>query len=80
MQFYMRIRYKEQMGIIKQVGTICDNYGVSIYSIQQKPDTDYFVLITETALVSAVRKIAIDIEATPWCTGETFFMPALIGQ
>ena len=73
--FYLRIQYRNEIGIIKNLGDICARYGVSIYSLLQKPDSDYFVLITEDGPLSGVKKVAADIEAEKWCVGDVFYMP-----
>ena len=54
---------------------LCDKHGVGIYSLLQKPGSDYFVLITEDGPLSGVKKVAVDIEAENWCVGDVFYMP-----
>ena len=73
--FYLRIKYRNQNGIIKSLGDLCDKHGVGIYSLLQKPGSDYFVLITEDGPLSGVKKVAVDIEAENWCVGDVFYMP-----
>ena len=68
-------RYRNQNGIIQTLGSICAAQGVGIYSLLQKPGSDYFVLITEVGPVSKVKKVAVDVEALDWCVGDVFFMP-----
>jgi homoserine dehydrogenase len=49
--FYIRIRYRDKVGITRQCGEVCENHKVSIHSILQNPitkrDDAAFVLITE---------------------------------
>jgi len=74
-RFYVRVQYRNENGIIEALGRICASNGVGIYSLLQKPGSDYFVLVTETSPLSGVKKVAVDVEATSWCVGDTFFMP-----
>ena len=79
--FYIRIRYREGLGIIQQVGEIMAANGVSIYSILQNPIKDrndaQFVVMTEAVDVTNVKKACVALEATEWCIGDTFYMPVL---
>jgi len=80
-EFYVRIRFRDGKGIIKQVGDIFAENDVSIYSVLQNPiknpDDSYFVVMTDKVDVSAVKKACVALEATDWCIGDTFYMPVL---
>lgn len=74
-RFYVRIKYANENGIVKAIGDICAKHDVGIYSLLQKPGSDYFVLITEQDPYSDVKQIAKDIEAETWSIGDVFTMP-----
>ena len=79
--FYIRLKYRDGLGITRQCGEICEKHGVSIHSILQNPITKKsdaaFVLITEKVSLASVKKVCADIEELDWCRGPTFFMPVL---
>jgi homoserine dehydrogenase len=79
--FYVRIRFRDGTGIIKQVGEVFASCGVSIYSILQNPIKDrndaQFVVMTDPVDVSAIKQACVALEATDWCLGNTFYMPVL---
>ena len=79
--FYVRIRFRDQKGIIQQVGEIMATNGVSIYSVLQNPIEDpndaQFVILTDPVDVSKIKKACVEIEATDWCIGDAFYMPVL---
>ncbi|KAH8083877.1 homoserine dehydrogenase [Aureococcus anophagefferens] len=74
-QFYLRIQYRNEVGIVGNLGDICAKHDVSIYSLLQKPESDYFVLITEYGPRSNIKKVAAEVEGASWCVGDTFLMP-----
>jgi homoserine dehydrogenase len=79
--FYIRLKYRDGLGITRQLGEVCEKHGVSIHSILQNPvtkkDDAAFVLITEKVAASQVKKVCEDMEALDWCNGPAFFMPVL---
>jgi homoserine dehydrogenase len=79
--FYIRLRYKDQIGITRQCGEICEKHNVSIHSILQNPitkrDDAVFVLVIEKVPLAAVKKVCSDIEELDWCCAPTFYMPVL---
>ena len=79
--FYVRIKYRDQVGITRQCGEICEKHNVSIHSILQNPVTRRadaaFVLITEKVPLAAVKSVCADLEGLDWCRGPTFYMPVL---
>ena len=60
--FYIRMRYRDQVGITRQCGEICEKHGVSIHSILQNPVTkrDYW-LDFKDVVVDAVQASAIKV-------------------
>jgi homoserine dehydrogenase len=80
--FYIRLKYRDGLGITRQCGEVCEKHGVSIHSILQNPitkkDDAAFVLITEKVSASKIMKVCEDMEALDWCDG-SFFMPVLGG-
>jgi homoserine dehydrogenase len=79
--FYIRLRYRDQVGITRQCGEICEKHNVSIHSILQNPvtrrDDAAFVLITEKVSLQAVKNVCADLEGLDWCRGPAFSMPVL---
>uniref|UniRef100_A0A7S1BM92 Homoserine dehydrogenase n=1 Tax=Corethron hystrix TaxID=216773 RepID=A0A7S1BM92_9STRA len=80
-QFYIRLKYRDMLGITRQCGEICENTGVSIHSLLQNPvrnrDDATFVIVTEKVALSAVKKAVAMFETLDWCRGSVFFMPVL---
>jgi homoserine dehydrogenase len=79
--FYIRLRYRDGLGITRQCGELCEKHGVSIHSILQNPVTSkkdaVFVLVTEKVSLQAVKNVCADVEGLDWCRGPAFFMPVL---
>jgi len=80
-QFYLRLRYRDNLGITRECGEICEKCGVSIHSLLQNPvrnrDDAVFVLVTEKVSLSAIKKAAVMFETLDWCQGSVFYMPVL---
>jgi len=81
--FYIRLKYKDNLGITRQCGEACEKHGISIHSILQNPvttkDDAAFVLITEKVPVSKIMQVCEEMEGLEWCNGPAFFMPVLGG-
>jgi homoserine dehydrogenase len=79
--FYIRLKYKDGLGITRQCGEVCEKHGVSIHSILQNPVTSRadaaFVLITEKVPLASVKKVALELEGLKWCNGPAFYIPVL---
>jgi len=79
--FFLRLNYRDQVGITRQVGELCEKHGVSIHSILQNPiakaQESAFAIVTEKVEYAAIVRVLADIEALDWCTGKPFYMPVL---
>ena len=79
--FFLRLNYRDQVGITRQIGEICEKHGVSIHSILQNPvqktQDSAFAIVTEKVEYAAILKVMADIEALNWCKGKPFYMPVL---
>ncbi len=79
--FYLRLKYKDALGITRQCGEICEKYGVSIHSILQNPitsiDNAAFVIVTEKVSNTNMKKVVADLEELDWVQGPAFWMPVL---
>jgi len=79
--FYIRIMYKDMIGITKQIGDICQRNNVSIHSLLQNPissrQDSAFAIITDKASLSSIRKVCAELDCVDWCRGRTLFMPVL---
>lgn len=79
--FYVRITITDGLGVIRHVGQLAEESGVSIYSILQAPIVDranvQFVVTTETALLSKVRSMCQKIAALPFVQEEPLYLPIM---
>ena len=79
--FFLRLSYRDEVGITRQVGEVCEKHGVSIHSILQNPiaksQESAFAIVTEKVEYAAILKVLADIEALNWCKGKPFYMPVL---
>jgi len=79
--FYIRMSYRDQVGITRQLGEICENLDVSIHSLLQNPSADQkdacFAIITEKTSLSRIKRVCVEIESLDWCRGPTMYMPVL---
>lgn len=79
--FFLRLNYRDQVGITRECGEICEKHGVSIHSILQNPKAksqeSAFAIVTEKVEFAAILKVLADIEALSWCKGKPFYMPVL---
>ena len=79
--FYLRLKYRDKLGITRQCGEICENNGVSIHSILQNPVTSKsnaaFVIITEEVSNTNMKKVVAELEGLDWVQGPVFYMPVL---
>ena len=81
--FYIRVPYADGLGIIKRVGELAEEAGVSIHSIIQNPIRDRmsadFVVTTEEAKVSQIESLCASInEQHDFCRAPCVYMPMLI--
>jgi len=69
--FYLRISYRDALGITRQCGEVCEKNGVGIYSLLQNPvknrNDAAFVIITEKVGLTAVKKVTEQLEGLDWC-------------
>jgi len=79
--FYLRLKYRDEIGITRQCGEVCEKNGVSIHSILQNPvknrNDAAFVIITEKVPLSSIKKACAEFEGLSWCSGNSFYMPVL---
>jgi len=74
--FYMRCNYRDEVGIVKALGDVCEKNGVSIFSMQQLPGVDSFVVITDRVKASQIAAVADELAKASWVTSPPFWMPA----
>ena len=79
--FYLRLKYRDAIGITRECGEICEKNGVSIHSILQNPvtskDNAAFVIVTEKVSNTAIKKVVAELEGLDWTKGPAFWMPVL---
>lgn len=83
--FYIRIPYADGLGIIKRVGELAEEAGVSIHSILQNPIRDRmsadFVVTTEEAKVSQIQSLCEAInDQHDFCRAPCIYMPMLVDE
>jgi homoserine dehydrogenase len=83
--FYIRIPFQDGLGIIKRVGELAEQYGVSIHSILQNPIRDRmsadFCVTTEECKVSQIEELCEAInQQVDFCRAPCMFMPLMIEQ
>ncbi len=79
--FYIRFQIKDGLGIVQKIGESCAKHNISINSISQlpigNPDNLPFILTTEKAKASEVKKMCDEISQANFCIAAPFFMPIL---
>lgn len=80
-EFYIRITFQDQLGIIRRVGELAEMNGCSICSILQNPIKDKqqadFVVTLEECLSSQVHQLCLDIGEEDFAHSVPIFMPML---
>ena len=80
-QFYVRLNIKDQHGIIKIVGQLCEDAGIGIYSVLQNTITDRenlsFVVTTDECRVSQVRSMAAAFDKHDFSLSKPVIIPFL---
>jgi homoserine dehydrogenase len=78
-KFYIRIPFRDGLGIIRSTGAFAEKHGVSIHSILQNPMKDAakadFCLTTDVCAVSAVQAMCADIAQQDFSRDEPVYMP-----
>lgn len=79
--FYIRISFRDGLGIVQSVGQLAMSQGVSIHSILQQPIADRMaadtVVTTEAAKLSQVKALCDLIENEDYALGKPVFMPLI---
>lgn len=79
--FFLRIQYKDKVGITRQCGEICEKHDVSIHSILQNPVTSRqdaaFAIITEKVSLEQIKSVCSELRELDWCKEDVFYMPVL---
>jgi len=79
--FYVRIQVKDELGIIRRCGGLCEKHGISVHAIYQEPIRDSanmpFVLSTETTRHENVVALCDDLEKEKFVVERPFSMPFL---
>jgi len=79
--FYLRLNYRDELGITRQCGEICEKNKVSIHSILQNPITKKsdaaFAIITEEVSNTNMKMVVAELEGLDWVKGPVFYMPML---
>ncbi len=80
-EFYIRVSFQDELGIIRRVGELAELSGVSICSVLQNPIKDRmmadFVITTEECKVSQVESLCKQIGKESFAHREPIFMPML---
>jgi len=80
-RFYVRLNVKDQLGIIRITGQLCEDNNVSIHAILQTPiddpDNVAFAITTEPCLLSQIEALCASLSSQEFSNGAPFFMPFL---
>mmetsp|Transcript_21130 Transcript_21130/g.29851 ORF Transcript_21130/g.29851 Transcript_21130/m.29851 type:complete len:453 (-) Transcript_21130:138-1496(-) len=80
--FYIRVPFQDSLGIIRKMGELAENHGVSIHSILQTPIEDRqaadFVVTTEECKLSQIEALCEDIDKQDFARSNALYMPLLI--
>lgn len=80
--FYIRIPFMDSLGIIRRVGELAEQHGVSIHSVLQNPIEDRmsadFCLTTESCKVSQVQALCQDVDQEDFSRSFPLCMPLLM--
>lgn len=79
--FYVRIPFRDGLGIIRQTGELAERHGVSIHAILQNPIADPgsadFCVTTDPCPLSNVQAFCNDLAAQNFCRDPPLHMPLL---
>lgn len=79
--FYIRISFRDGLGIVRNVGELAESQGVSIHSILQQPISDRLaadtVVTTEACRLSQVQALCALIEKEDYSLGSPVLMPLI---
>ena len=79
--FYIRISFKDGLGIIRSVGELAETQGVSIHSVLQQPIEDRMaadtVVTTESCRLSQIEAFCALIAETEYALCAPVFMPMI---
>jgi len=80
-RFYIRLQCKDGLGVIREVGELCEQHGVSIHAINQTPITDFndipVGLVTEEAQFNQVDQLCDSLQKCGFCLERPLAMPFL---
>jgi homoserine dehydrogenase len=80
-RFYLRFNVIDKLGIIKDIGEVCEKHSVSVFSILQTPIEDTlnipFCVTTEDTSLASVTKLCSEIATRDWCIKNPMIMPIL---
>jgi len=80
-RFYIRLQCKDGLGVIREVGELCEKHGVSIHAINQTPITDFndipVGLVTEEAQFNQVDQLCDSLQKCGFCLERPLAMPFL---
>jgi homoserine dehydrogenase len=77
--FYIRIIVDDKIGIIRTIGELFENYGISIDSIQQIPIVDSnkvpFVITTNNTTINQIEDVCMEIEQIDYVLDKPLYIP-----
>lgn len=79
---YIRIPFSDGLGIIRTIGELAEEHGISIHSVLQNPITNKleadFCITIEDSTVSQVDAFCSAVAQEPFCRSPPFCMPLLM--
>jgi len=81
-RFYVRIKIRDQLGVIRVVGELAEKHGMSIHAILQTPiddpaTMDFAVTTEQYTKLSAVEAFANECAKQPFVLAQPLFFPCL---
>mmetsp|Transcript_2099 Transcript_2099/g.6401 ORF Transcript_2099/g.6401 Transcript_2099/m.6401 type:complete len:416 (-) Transcript_2099:314-1561(-) len=80
-KFYVRVTAKDRLGIVKTIGELAEQHGVSINAILQNPIVDpdnmAFVVTTDLVAFSSVNAFAADVAAADFAVAKPVILNML---
>jgi homoserine dehydrogenase len=79
---YIRIPFSDSLGIIRRVGELAEDHGISIHSILQNPILDKmaadFCITTDECHSSNIESFCLAVSLEPFCRMPPLSMPLLM--
>ncbi len=80
-KFYIRFVIRDQLGVVRRIGELCEKFKISINSLNQLPignkQREPFILTTHNTTYSQVKQMSIEVSQEDFSLEDPFIMPLL---